>query len=247
MRTTAAVAVLACLALASCVESDLPNPRGPIPADWVAEAWFSTQAYVQREMFPCHICYGFHGTPSEHGGSPSYLIADERTTVTCPDCAGVGFRRCAACTGRTGGVCKVCEGFGVLRCPDPNCALVRIVDIEVSRPSGAMKETAVGCPACDWKGGDCTECRVLRPDLEALKTPDRGEIRWTSRDACETCRSRGVVDCPFCEGGFGNCPSCRGSGFERGRCPACGGEGRIWPKKFEFERRRVRERSAIQR
>jgi hypothetical protein len=241
MRTLAVAAVL-CAGLASCGGGELPSPKGPVPADWVAEAWYSTQAFVQREMFPCSICFGFHGQTSEHGG-PAYVIPDSRTAVTCPECSGVGYRRCEACKGRTGGMCDVCEGFGVLRCPDPKCALVRIEDVEVARPSRDLKPVSIGCPACDGKGGDCPECRVERPDLEPLKVPDRGEIRWTSREPCATCRSRGTVDCPFCEGGFAVCPSCRGSGFERGRCPSCKGQGCIWPQRIEFVRKRLRQRS----
>ncbi|MCU0723447.1 MAG: hypothetical protein MUC63_07515, partial [Planctomycetes bacterium] len=199
------------LALASCAgNDDLPDPRGPIPAEWVAEAWFSTQAFVQRELFPCHICYGFHGRQPGLGG-PAYLFADERTSVPCPECAGVGSRRCVACQGRAGRVCDVCEGFGELRCPDSKCSLVRVVDVAEAPPGRDRKTVSVGCPDCEWKGGDCAECRASKPDLEPFKVPDRGEVRLTSREPCATCRSRGVVDCPFCEGGFQGCPSCRGT------------------------------------
>jgi hypothetical protein len=212
----------------------MPRGKGTIPSEWVAEAWLSSGSWVQKELFPCQICYGFHGTDERLGG-PAHLVPDHREPVVCPECQGMGRRTCLSCKGQAGVVCDECKGFGIVDCPE--CDLVRIRDIVVAKASRDDKIV----PA-----GDEGET-IHKPNLDHVKVPDRGEIRYTSLDPCRNCRSRGWLDCPYCREGFRPCRSCRGAGFDRGPCSVCRGAGVIWPRKIKFKLRRVRKRTPLAR
>jgi hypothetical protein len=109
--------------------------------------------------------------------------------------------------------------------------------VVVARPSLADKVVSVG------DEGDT----ILKVNTDHLKVPERGEIRYTSRGPCMTCRARGWLDCPYCREGFRPCVKCRGAGFERRSCSVCRGAGVNWPQKREFKLRRVRKRTPIRK
>jgi len=240
--------VFLCLAVGACQLTRSGGPESALPEKWLAETesrfseeWYASGTWIQRELFPCQICYGFHGTVHDVGG-PQHLVADRRQAILCTECQGVGRRACRVCGGRGGLFCDECDGKGKVDCPE--CDLVRVKDVVTAHSRSDVKSVSVGCPACDWRGGDCPECAVLVRDLDHLKTPDRGEIRTTSLKPCRNCRSRGWLDCPSCHEGIKPCEACRGTGYEMRLCPACGGQGVLWPKRIEFTLKRQRKRKS---
>ncbi|MHC5037327.1 MAG: hypothetical protein ACYTHM_08440 [Planctomycetota bacterium] len=233
------IGISCCLLLVACQSSEIPQPKGSIPGEWVAEAWYSTGSWVQRELFPCQLCYGFHGDVSGEGG-PAHLVPDHRTPRLCPACTGMRRRPCEKCMGKQVYTCTACKGFGILECT--SCELVRVNDIVVAKPNRDDTVRSTGCPECEWKGEGCSACSATYPNFKYVKIPDRGEIRYTSRYPCRSCRSRGWHDCPACREGLRACEACRGSGLERRPCYLCRGKGVILPKRIEFKIRRVRKR-----
>lgn len=224
-----------------------PRRSSTVPEEWVSEAearfskeWEESGNWVHRELFPCQFCFSFHGDVAEEGG-PAHLVSDQRQAILCRQCQGVGREPCPVCHGRGVVICEGCEGFGKVDCPD--CELVRVRDVVVSRPSHADRMVSVGCPSCDFEGGDCPDCEAHVPDLSWTRIPDRGEVRYTSRHPCRTCRSRGWLPCPSCDNGLRPCDACGGTGFKRTPCSLCGGAGILWPRHWTFEQERKRRRT----
>lgn len=246
MKGKAILIAVLCLASAACQQVRQSGPEATLPEEWLAEAqmrlseeWVRSGTWIDRELFPCDFCYGFHGTV-DHVGGPAHLVPDHRQAILCEDCQGVGRRVCEPCRGRGGVRCTQCLGFGIVDCPD--CEMVRVEDVKTSHPIRSDKVVSRGCPACEFAGGACEACRIQVPNLDHLPVVERGDIRYTSVSPCRTCRSRGWGDCPECREGIKPCETCEGTGFEGAVCPICGGHGVFWPRRIEFKLQRLRDR-----
>ncbi|GEM_PF-2726080 len=239
-------AALLCMAAGACRSMEQGSRSSAVPEAWVHEAetrfsksWEEAAPYLQQELFPCHLCFGFHGDVSEEGG-PAHLVPDSRQAILCPLCQGTGHETCPTCGGRGRVICEVCKGFGIVRCPD--CELVRIPNVPKERTGRATTSRSVGCPTCDFRGEDCPQCRVEVVDVERLASAAWNPIRYQSREPCPTCHSRGWLDCPYCRNGLRTCKTCNGTGYAPDPCPLCHGTGLIIPEHTPFHLERKRRR-----